>query len=162
MTGERVAAIERREGEGAAEYLRRIEATEAYLFHGSPVEIAELEPREPVTDATDNPDNKRIAVYAYSSAALAAQRAILPLRSDVEGDWDIVGGTNPDQPGQPLLKTTPNLTLGKGFIHVVPRSSFVHTGGYQWISESPVRPEAVVAVDPEVYGELGGVHEYIT
>lgn len=152
------AAVERVRGEAAAEYLRRLEASGQYLFHGSPDEIAVLEPRDPVTDATDDPENKRTAVYAYSSAALGVQRAIVD-RRNVEGDWDIAGGTDPDDPSAPLLVTTSNLPLGNGYVHVLPRGSFRHTGGYQWVSESRVAPVATVKVDPETYAKLGGTHK---
>lgn len=153
--------IERREGESTIDYLRRLEKSEQYLFHGSSDRIEELEPRDPITDATDEQENKRTAVYAYSSPELAIQRAILPKRSDIEGDWDVVGGTNPLQPEQPLLQTTPNLLLGSGWVHVLLRKNFEHTHGYQWVSEMPVRPRAFVGVTPETYRDMGGVHEVI-
>ncbi len=153
--------VERREEESTADYLRRLEVSGQFLFHGSPREIGELEPRDPVTDATDNPDNKQLAVYAYSSAALGVQRAIISGRDDVEGDWDIVGGTDPESPETPLLMTTPNIPLQSGYLHILPRSSFRQTGGYQWVSESPVKPYAIVDVDPGVYRELGGEYREI-
>lgn len=158
--GQQRREVERREGEGTVEYLRRLESTGRYLFHGSPSEIEALEPRDPVTDATDNPENKRRAVYAYSSPALSIQRAIVD-RSKAEGEWDIVGGTDPEKPDVPLLMTTANLPLGTGYVHVLPRGAFRHAGGYQWVSESPVAPVDTVEVGPETYQELGGAHRII-
>ncbi|KKW28819.1 MAG: hypothetical protein UY72_C0061G0014 [Candidatus Uhrbacteria bacterium GW2011_GWD2_52_7] len=150
--------IERREGESTARYLRRLEESGKYLFHGSEQHILELEPRNPETDATDEAENKLLAVYAYDAAALAVQRAIAH-RSGVE-DWEIIGGTDPKHPETPLLITSQNIPIGSGYLHVLSRDHFRHTVGYQWVSESAVRPLNVIDVDPSVYAELGGVHRY--
>lgn len=151
---------QRREGEDAVEYLRRLEGSGRFLFHGSHDEIEILEPRDPVTDATGDADNKVLAVYAYSSAALSVQRAIVN-RANLDSEWEILGGTDPNNQDVPLLATTPNLVLTDGFVYVLPRGSFRKTGGYQWISESPIAPIKTIKVNPKVYSDLGGVHRSI-
>lgn len=159
--GQPVPNVERREGETTEDYLRRLEESGEYLFHGSSQKIDELEPRDPVADASDNPDNKRVAVYAFSSPALATQFAIIQSKHDVKEDWNIIGGTDSENSDRPLLRTTPNLKLGKGYVHVLPRQQFTLTEGYQWICEKPIRPIEAVEVDPEIYGKLGGEHRTI-
>ena len=155
-----ISGVERQEGEDIAKYLRRLEQTHRYLFHGSPKALQTLEPRNPTTDATDNPENKHVAVYAYDSAALGIQRAIVD-RSAVQGEWDIIGGTDPQNPDVPLLMTTPNIVLGEGYVYVLSKEAFRHTGGYQWVCENTVSPLVAVKVDAGTYEALGGTYKMI-
>lgn len=151
--------IEQKEGESTVDYLRRLDATEAFVFHGSSRAIDELEPRDLVTDASDDLNNKRVVIYAYEHPVLAAQFAIIGARADRVGDWEVRCGVDANM--NPVLETTSNVALAHGTVHVLPRGMFQKTHGeegYQWICEKPVRVLAHVEVTPETFVELGGTH----
>ncbi len=140
-----------------AQYLERLEKTGRYLFHGSPAKnILKLEPRA-ATDVSGDPWRNDTAVFATPTAALAVQRAILPDRSTIQGEWKVSSGTNPQNPAEPLLVVSSNILLGDGTVYVLDKRGFTsNETGSQWKSNEPVRPLTEITVDPEVYEQLGG------
>ena len=71
----------RETGESTAKYLKRLEDSGNWLFHGSGIEseIGELEPREAYC-ATGAPERNQCAVFVTDKVAHAMQMAILGAR----------------------------------------------------------------------------------
>lgn len=146
----------REENESTANYLLRLQEAGKWIFHGSPFkDIQELEPKQ-AQDVSGDPESNEVAIYATSYVGVATQRAILPPRGEIKGEWEIVGGTNPEKPTEPLLEITENISLGKGVIYVLSREEFEQIGGGQWKCNSPASPLSEIPVDKTVYDQLGG------
>jgi len=141
------------------DYLRRLQWTGNYLFHGSPFgAIAELEPRL-AADLSGDPWKNDRAVFAVPDAALAVQRALLPDLRKIEGPRVIITGKNPQAPAEPYMEISRNVAvaLGSGSLYVLPKTGFeVHPKGGQWKSKEPVKPIMELPVGPDDYERLGG------
>ncbi len=154
----------RNDDEPTGAYLMRLEATKNYLFHGSPVAgIAELEPRLSTDVGGDPRVHNVFAVFATEKAALASQRAILPVRDSITGEWSVSAGTNPKKMDEPLLTVSENITLSTGVVYVLPRDGFEYIEGWgQWKKMEPVTPLGEIKVVVADYVEMGGKIEKST
>lgn len=149
----------REENETIPDYLRRLQETGNFLFHGSPFgAITELEPRL-ATDLSGDPWKNDQAVFAVPDAALAVQRALLPDLRKIEGARVIITGKNPQNPTEPYMEISSNVAaaLGQGSLYVLPKTGFdAHPKGGQWKSKDPVKPIIELPVGPDDYKGLGG------
>ena len=132
-----------------------------YLFHGSPVHVATLEPRQPLTATKAGPvPDGGLAVCASNDPRYALLMAICSGRvrcssgwyeSD-EATWGLVQAVDHEQ-----LRQQGEL---EGYVYVCRRSAFHPWGGVEWRSNQAVRPERVIHVTqrdlPEPLLEVSG------
>ncbi|MDO8551501.1 MAG: hypothetical protein Q7S03_02370 [bacterium] len=109
---------EKVENEKASDYIKRLEGTGEYIFHGSPSgNIKELETRL-AKEVSADPWGNDEAVYAVPGV-IAVGRAILPPRGNIIGKWSIASSSDPLENGGPKVWISPNVQLGEGSVYVL-------------------------------------------
>jgi hypothetical protein len=148
---------ERLSSESSADYLRRLEALQRYLFHGSSDSLEELTPRAPVTDAGTDPWEMETAVYASPNVVGVVGMSILQRRSERQGLWKVKVNFDPSSKHENEIKITENVGLTEGFVHVVSKEGFEpNESGDQYKSRQAVKPLTVVKVLPFDFYQMGG------
>lgn len=130
--------------------LEILEASEKYLFHGSPTAgITEFEPRQAVNNTPPQPDGSP-AVFASEKADIAIFRAIIN-KSRVDpgktysSSWDNEGEDMIFKVNQSTYDTVVQQDV-IGYVYIFDRSLFHRYRGHEWRCEQPVLPELVVKV----------------
>lgn len=139
--------------------LQRLETyhSDGYLFHGSKEKISVLEPRQ----ARDRDEKKIIgnqkAVYAIDSLRVPIVKALLDAKDQSLNDWS--SGYSDD--GSNIEVSGRNFTFTPGYVHVLPRNSFIEIederGHTEIVSYEPVVPKDIVRVTPDMLNHLKGV-----
>ena len=143
--------------------LKNLEATEQYLFHGSPDEIGELEPRQPyIFDKKQNkmvPDGEP-AVVASPYSDVAIFRAIVNKKNIPEKHWSGFGydGENKKLKFRMSRSTADTAKEAKGYVHVLNRNEFTpkspeRPGGMEWRADKSVKPVEIVEVTADYLPE---------
>lgn len=116
-----------------------------YCLHGSKTIIDVLEPRLAACGSGAF-ENCQKAVYASQDevdvAVVMALRDRLPSCTSSRSSYSRHGAG-------PLVITGTNATFTPGYVHVLPRDTFVVLGN-EFISYEAVKPVAIVRVDPSI------------
>ncbi len=156
-------AYKRKEGENAVEYLKRLENSGEFVFHGSPNrDIAVMEPR-PATDTSGDSFKNDTAVFADARSAYAILRALIPSRDKVSGDWTLSTGM---RKGIPEIQASEDIArmfgTERGMVYVMPKKDFEESKDLvQWKSKNPEKPFYKVEVGIEDYKSVGGKIEVV-
>lgn len=148
--------MERQNGESVVDYLKRLDESGRYLFHGSPYGgLKILEPRK-ADDASGGEWGNDTAVYAVR-AIIAAGRAIMPKRETLVGTWSISSDRDPLVPGGPKVRITSNIVPMRGSVYALDKNGFIsNPKSTEWKSKEPVSVLAEIIVTPEDYVSMGG------
>lgn len=132
------------------ERLSEFEASGKYVFHGSPVKLKSLEPRQgygydPETEK-DEADGEP-AIFATPKADAAIFHSLIR-REQVQGDSNLNWGT--DKRGDWIFSATQNLIDAAkdkvGYIHVFDKNDFSDSETIQGRAEKEVTPVEVIKV----------------
>lgn len=143
--------------ENMAFTLKRLAAYKAkgYLFHGGKDQVALLTPQQ----ASDRDESRVVgrqkAVYASDSLHIAIVMALLDKKDPTIQGWSSGYSGNETQ----LQVTGENFTLTPGFVHVLPRNSFIEIedekkGDREIVSYEPVTPKDIIRVTPPILSYL--------
>lgn len=131
------------------EKLLALEKEGKYVFHGSPVEIKELEPRQAQDydrEADISQDDGTPAVFASPYADAAIFRALINeknVQGDSESGWSLAEDGLHFRATQNLIESVRGLT---GKVYVLDKSQFGPDEGMQVWSHGTVRPVDVIEV----------------
>lgn len=122
--------------------LMNVFVSKGFLLHGSSVSgIDELQPRQG-SEKDDIPENKRFAIYAITIPAVALFRGLV---SGIEGSTQFSVDTHVQDNGkmEESIKFCTSFNVPehrKGWVYVLPSSTFEEAGGPQFTSPVAVRP----------------------
>lgn len=148
-------------GEQPADFLSRLEKQGKYLFHGSPHEIVELEPRQ-TTDSSGEEWNIDQAIFATPRAVWAVAHAIVEPLEKTKGPAYFSTSDDEQNENIFILKKTPNINLQKGKVYILSRSGFEpkfeeFKNKCQWKSKENTNPLTNVEVTEDDFKKLGGM-----
>lgn len=131
------------------EKLLALEKEGKYVFHGSPMEIKELEPRQAQDydrEADISQDDGAPAVFASPFADAAIFRALINeknVQGDSESGWSLTEDGLQFRSTQNLIESARGVT---GKVYVLDKLQFGPDEGMQVRSHGTVRPAAVIEV----------------
>lgn len=142
--------------------LTEYEATNQYLFHGSPHKLDQLIPHQ-ATDTSGDPFKNSTGVFSTPYVVRAIASAILPPAGSVKGpshvNISVLGASKGIS-----LKCTKNIydNISSGYVHVISREgSEKHPKENQYRHKEVQLVLSAVKVTPEDFKSCGGVIELI-
>jgi hypothetical protein len=139
--------------------LKKLESylVQGYLLHGSKMPYNTLLPRQ-AHDTTNRQVGTLLGVYAESDdVRIPILMSLFAPREGWEHDWKSSYSGNLEK----LTVTGEHCTFTPGYVHVVPRETFVRQGDkadYEWVSPTPVTPIAILPITPDILPLLSGLH----
>lgn len=128
--------------------LKELEREERYVFHGSGMRIAKLEPRQAITIVDGKMvDDGPPAIYASSLLDYAIFMALLNKENCPSGARSSCSYENGELKfgaSQATLDQMNDRSIGH--VHVLRRSDFTLRGGCEWFATSALEPVEVIEV----------------